>query len=74
VFASWDPQVLHDYVAHGTHEENGQRVLSFDRDVETAIYNTLPDNLDRLLRRHPLDCPAAFIGGLPRNCSRWAPP
>jgi pimeloyl-ACP methyl ester carboxylesterase len=65
VFARWDPQVLQDYVDHGTHEDdNGQRVLSFDRDVETAIYNTLPDNLDRLLRRHPLKCPVSFIGGL----------
>ena len=62
-FARWDPQVLQDYVHHGTHDEDGQRVLSFDRDVETAIYNTLPDNLDRLLKRHPLKCPAAFIGG-----------
>ena len=59
----WDAQVLADYVAHGTHEVDGQRVLAFDRDVETAIYNTLPDNLDRLLRRHPLKCPVAFIGG-----------
>ena len=64
VFARWDPQVLQDYVALGTHDEGGQRVLSFERDVETAIYNTLPDNLDRLLRRHPLKCPVAFIGGL----------
>lgn len=63
-FARWDEQVLHDYITHGTHDEDGARVLSFDRDVETAIYNTLPDNLDRLLRRHPLQCPAAFIGGL----------
>jgi len=39
-------------------------VLCFDRDVETAIYNTLPHNLDGLLARHPLRCPAAFIGGL----------
>jgi pimeloyl-ACP methyl ester carboxylesterase len=65
VFARWDPQVLQDYVDHGTHDdESGQRVLSFDRDVETAIYNTLPDNLDRLLRRHPLKCPVSFIGGM----------
>jgi pimeloyl-ACP methyl ester carboxylesterase len=28
------------------------------------IYNTLPDNLDRLIRRHPLKCPVAFIGGI----------
>jgi surfactin synthase thioesterase subunit len=39
-------------------------VLAFDRDVETAIYNTLPDNLERVLRRQPLRCPVAFIGGL----------
>jgi pimeloyl-ACP methyl ester carboxylesterase len=63
-FARWEPQVLADYVGHGTHDEGGERVLSFDRDVETTIYNTLPDNLERLLRRHPLRCPAAFLGGL----------
>jgi len=63
-FSRWDEQVLRDYITHGTHDEDGERVLDFDRDVETAIYNTLPDNLERLLRRHPLQCPAAFIGGL----------
>jgi pimeloyl-ACP methyl ester carboxylesterase len=68
-FSSWDEQVLRDYIAHGTYEAGpasehpGQRVLSFDREVETAIYNSLPDNLERLLKRHPLKCPAAFIGG-----------
>ena len=68
VFSHWKPQVLRDYVEHGTHDEtapNGatRRVLTFNRDVETAIYNTLPHNLDRLLRRHPLHSPVAFIGG-----------
>ncbi len=62
-FAHWDAQVLRDYVEHGTHDDGDKRVLSFDREVETAIYNTLPDNLDRLLKRHPLKCPVAFIGG-----------
>jgi pimeloyl-ACP methyl ester carboxylesterase len=66
-FARWDEQVLRDYIEHGTHDahgENGyQRLLSFDRDVETAIYNTLPHNLEDLLKRHPLKCPVAFIGG-----------
>lgn len=63
-FARWDAQVLQDYIAHGTHDEPGRgRVLSFARDVETQIYNTLPDNLDALLRRHPIKCPVAFIGG-----------
>ena len=62
-FARWDPQVLRDYIDHGTHDEGGQRVLSFDRDVETAIYNGLPHKIDSLLKRKPLKCPVAFIGG-----------
>jgi len=62
-FAQWDPQVLKDYVTHGLHDQDGQRTLAFDRAVETAIYNTLPHNLTHLLRTHPLQCPAAFIGG-----------
>ncbi|MFM2075936.1 MAG: hypothetical protein RJB34_2241 [Pseudomonadota bacterium] len=66
-FARWDPQVLRDYIEHGTHNadtpQGPMRVLSFNRDVETAIYNTLPHNLDRLLRRHPLQCPVGFVGG-----------
>lgn len=64
MFMQWHPQVLEDYVTLCTHDDlAGKRVLSFDRDVETAIYNTLPHNLDRLLKRHPLQCPAAFISG-----------
>lgn len=63
-FARWDPQVLQDYARHGTREQDGQRVLAFDREVETAIYNHLPHNLQGLLRRHPLKCKVAFIGGL----------
>lgn len=62
-FAKWDDQVLLDYVTHGTEEVDGKRVLSFHRDVETAFYNTIPDNLDRLLARHPVKCPVAFVGG-----------
>jgi pimeloyl-ACP methyl ester carboxylesterase len=62
-FAQWDTQVLRDYVAHGMHDQDGKRVLSFAREVETAIYNTLPSNLESLLRHHPLKCPVAFIGG-----------
>lgn len=63
-FAAWDPAVLADYIDHGTVDDHGQRILHFTREVETAIYNTLPDNLDGLLRRHPLKCPVAFIGGI----------
>ena len=77
-FSRWDPRVLNDYVAHGlinvsengkdkhAGRKNGKAAgvkLAFSRDIETAIYNTLPDHLDRLFRRHPLKCPAAFLGG-----------
>ena len=65
MFAKWHPQMLHDYISHCTHDDpaTGKRVLSFDRAVETLFYNTLPHNLDRLISRHPLQCPVAFIGG-----------
>ena len=69
LFAPWDPAVLQDYITQGTRladpdgDADGPRVLSFDRDIETAIYNTLPDNLEALLKRHPPQCPVAFIGG-----------
>ena len=62
-FTRWDPQVLEDYIDSGMVEEDGKFVLAFDRDVETSIYNTLPHNLRALLRKHPLKCPVAFIGG-----------
>ena len=62
-FAKWDEQVLRDYVTYGTEDVDGKRVLAFDRDVETAIYNGLPHNLERQLKRHPLQCPAYYIGG-----------
>ncbi len=67
VFAGWAPGVLRDYIASGTvpgpsHATPDQR-LAFDRAVETAIYNTLPHHLARVLRAHPLQCPVAFIEG-----------
>jgi pimeloyl-ACP methyl ester carboxylesterase len=64
-FAAWHDEVLRDYIAHGTFTgEDGKRHLSFDRRIETQIYNTLPDTLPSLLKRRPLQCPAAFVGGL----------
>jgi pimeloyl-ACP methyl ester carboxylesterase len=63
-FAKWEDEVLMDYVTHCTMESGDKRVLCFDRHVETQFYNTVPDNLERLLARQPLKCPVAFIGGL----------
>ena len=64
VFARWDPQVLHDYVDHGTVDAEGTWRLAFDREVESRIYETIPHNLGHLLHRHPLKCPLAFVGAL----------
>ena len=64
IFAAWDPQVLHDYVDHGTIDAEGSWRLSFDPEVESRIYDTLPHHIERLLKRHPLKCPMAFVGGL----------
>jgi hypothetical protein len=52
-------------VAHGTHAigEGGQRALSFDRDIETAIYNHLPHVMPHLLGSGPFPFPVGFIGG-----------
>ena len=64
VFARWDPRVLDDYVAAGFVEApQGGVQLRFSREVETRIYNTLPDHLGALLRRHPPRCPVGFIAG-----------
>ncbi|HET8870326.1 MAG TPA: alpha/beta hydrolase [Aquabacterium sp.] len=64
-FAAFSPSVLADYVHEGTTSDADSPVrhLSFDRDVETAIYRTLPHRLGQELRRHPVRCPSAFIGG-----------
>jgi pimeloyl-ACP methyl ester carboxylesterase len=62
-FARWHPKVLADYVAHGGEAFEGGHRLAFSREVEARIYNTLPHHFDTLLARHPLRCPAAFIGG-----------
>jgi pimeloyl-ACP methyl ester carboxylesterase len=62
-FARWAPGVLMDYVRSGTVSDEQGCHLGFERDIETAIYNSLPHHLARVLRAHPLRCPLAFIGG-----------
>jgi len=62
-FARWRPDVLRDYIAAGTYSTGEGQALSFRREVETDIYNSLPHHLPRLLRRRPPQRPVAFIGG-----------
>lgn len=64
-FAAFHPRILNDYLAHGTetHLDGKSRKLSFRRDIESAIYASMPHNLLQAFRRHPHQCPLAFIGG-----------
>ncbi len=64
-FAAFDPRVLQDYLSHGlelTPDRPGCR-LRFQRDIEAAIYSTMPHRLLASLRQHPLQCPVSFIAG-----------
>ncbi len=62
-FARWSDGVLDDYIRSGIEPQGTEHRLAFDRDVETAIYRTLPDRLARGLRDHPPRCPVAFVRG-----------
>jgi pimeloyl-ACP methyl ester carboxylesterase len=62
-FARWAPGVLRDYIACGIERDGAHHRLSFDRAVETTIYNKLPHQLGRMLQAYPLQCPMAFVRG-----------
>lgn len=64
-FAAFHPRVLHDYLAYGlTHTSDASGYhLRYRRDVEAAIYSTLPHRLLAEFARHPHHCPLAFIAG-----------
>ncbi|MDQ2820516.1 MAG: alpha/beta hydrolase [Pseudomonadota bacterium] len=62
VFASWAPGVLDDYLDHGLQPHADGVQLRFSRDVETAIYRTLPHTMGAALDgSYPV--PIGFIGG-----------
>ena len=64
VFARWDPRVLADYIDCGIEPDPAGGVqLAFRREVETRLYNTLPHHFGALLKKHPPQCPVAFLGG-----------
>lgn len=72
VFATWPPEVLHDYVANGlvpykgaerTGEAEEGVTLRFSREIETAIYKSIPHDLGGLVpERYPV--PIGFVGGI----------
>lgn len=61
-FAIWPEQVLRDYITYGTEPYPNGVTLSFRREIETAIYNTLPDSLPEYVRL-PYPVPIGFICG-----------
>lgn len=71
MFAAWAPGVLRDYLDHGLvpHEDGVQ--LRFTRDVETAIYRTLPHHLGAILKK-PYPVPIGFVGGTESEENRQA--
>lgn len=61
-FAIWPPEVLRDYIDAGMEEHPAGVSLKFNRDIESAIYVTLPRNLGKIARRG-LKVPIGFVGG-----------
>jgi len=61
-FAIWPEQVLRDYIQYGTEPYPKGVTLHFKRDIETAIYRTLPHIIDRFTSL-PFPVPIGFICG-----------
>jgi pimeloyl-ACP methyl ester carboxylesterase len=61
-FMAWAPGALDDYLDHGLTPHPDGVQLRFDRDVEAAIYSTLPHDMDRVLRA-PFPVPVGFVAG-----------
>jgi pimeloyl-ACP methyl ester carboxylesterase len=62
LFSAWPQQVLRDYVQHGLTPHAEGVTLRFSRDIETAVYRSLPHHLGSLARR-PFPVPVGFVGG-----------
>jgi pimeloyl-ACP methyl ester carboxylesterase len=62
IFQAWAPGALDDYLTHGLtpHPEGVQ--LRFEREVEAAIYSSLPHDMGRILR-NPFPVPVGFVAG-----------
>ena len=61
-FAIWPERVLRDYIEFGTEPYPKGVTLRFNREIETSIYRTLPDNLDQFTDL-PFPVPIGFICG-----------
>ncbi|MBY0574471.1 MAG: alpha/beta hydrolase [Undibacterium sp.] len=61
-FSLWSPDALRDYIEHGMLPHKDGIQLKFNREIETAIYMTLPSNLGRLVSKG-WKVPIGFVGG-----------
>jgi pimeloyl-ACP methyl ester carboxylesterase len=71
IFQAWAPGALDDYLDHGLKPHPDGVQLRFDRDVEAAIYSSLPHDMGKILSR-PLPVPIGFIAGTRSNELRQA--
>lgn len=62
IFAVWAPDVLRDYIESGLQPHPDGVQLRFTREIETAVYLSLPDHMGSLLKQ-PYPVPIGFIGG-----------
>jgi len=62
IFQAWAPGALDDYLSHGLQPHPDGVQLRFDREVEAAIYSSLPHDMGRVLRR-PYPLPIGFVAG-----------
>ena len=61
-FARWESRTLRHYAEHGTLARDGSRVLAFDREIELAIYRSLP-TMTVVSAARSVRAPIGFIGG-----------
>ncbi|MGO4476936.1 alpha/beta fold hydrolase [Massilia sp. 2TAF26] len=62
IFQAWAPGALDDYLDHGLAPHPQGVQLRFDRDVEAAIYSSLPHDMGEVLRK-PYPLPIGFVAG-----------
>jgi pimeloyl-ACP methyl ester carboxylesterase len=62
IFQAWAPGALDDYLSHGLKPHPDGVQLRFDREVEAAIYSSLPHDMGRVLRQ-PYPLPIGFVAG-----------
>jgi pimeloyl-ACP methyl ester carboxylesterase len=62
IFQGWAPGALDDYLDHGLAPHPQGVQLRFDRDVEAAIYSSLPHDMGEVLRK-PYPLPIGFVAG-----------